>query len=64
MTVSFIYRWVMDKPEERTAKLTLILQHIRFPLMTSQELDEMQEISLIGENKLAKALIRESRFYR
>ncbi|CAG5125568.1 unnamed protein product, partial [Candidula unifasciata] len=61
--IQALLRWVKVRPEERSADLTLMLQHIRFPLMTSRELDALKEIPLLRENCLAMALIEESRAY-
>lgn len=58
-----LLRWVKVRPEERSSDLTLMLQHIRFPLMSTSELDKVKEISLLRENSLAMALIEESRAY-
>ncbi|CAL1536712.1 unnamed protein product, partial [Lymnaea stagnalis] len=58
-----LLRWVRFRPEERCVDLTLMLQHIRFPLMTSHELDKLREIPMLRENSLAMALVEESRAY-
>nr|KAI8748229.1 kelch-like protein 21 [Biomphalaria glabrata] len=61
--IQALLRWVRFRPEERSADLTLMLQHIRFPLMTSCELDKLREIPMLRENSLAMALVEESRAY-
>ncbi|XP_059141372.1 kelch-like protein 35 [Physella acuta] len=61
--IQALLRWVKFRPEERCADLTLMLQHIRFPLMTSRELDKLREIPMLRENSLAMALVDESRAY-
>ncbi|RUS91706.1 hypothetical protein EGW08_000532 [Elysia chlorotica] len=58
-----LLRWVKARPEERCSDMTLMLQHVRFPLMSSRELEKLREVPLLKNNSLAMALIDESRAY-
>ncbi|GFN92947.1 histone-lysine N-methyltransferase SETMAR [Plakobranchus ocellatus] len=58
-----LLKWVKAKPEERCSDMTLMLQHVRFPLMSSRELEKLREVPLLKQNSLAMALIEESRAY-
>lgn len=58
-----LLRWVKFRPEERCSDMTLMLQHVRFPLMSSRELEKLRDVPILKNNSLAMALIEESRAY-